>query len=71
LFVAGGISNLFDRVVQGSVIDFMHVGVGSVRTGIFNVADLAILLGGILMATTLLPGVLTNIFKHLRVSKPR
>jgi len=71
LFVSGGISNLFDRVVQGSVIDFMHVGVGSFRTGIFNVADLAILLGGILIATTLLPGVLTNIFKHLGVSEPR
>lgn len=45
LYFAGGASNLVDRVVRGSVIDFMNVGVGPVRTGIFNVADMAILLG--------------------------
>jgi signal peptidase II len=39
------VSNLADRVARGSVIDFMNVGVGSVRTGIFNVADAAIMLG--------------------------
>jgi signal peptidase II len=32
------------------VIDFMNLGVGPVRTGIFNVADVAIMLGaGILV----------------------
>ena len=31
--------------MRGSVIDFMNVGVGPLRTGIFNVADMAILLG--------------------------
>jgi len=45
LFVAGGTSNLIDRVLHGSVIDFMNVGIGSVRTGIFNVADMALMLG--------------------------
>ena len=45
LYVAGGGSNLVDRVMRGSVIDFLNVGVGPVRTGIFNVADMAILLG--------------------------
>jgi signal peptidase II len=50
LFVAGGASNLFDRITYGMVIDFMNVGIGSLRTGIFNVADMAIMLGaGILM----------------------
>lgn len=44
LFVAGGASNLADRVVRGSVDDFMNVGVGPLRTGIFNVADTAIML---------------------------
>jgi signal peptidase II len=46
LLVAGGASNLLDRVTQGMVIDFMNVGIGSLRTGIFNVADMAIMLGG-------------------------
>jgi signal peptidase II len=45
LLWAGGASNLLDRVTRGSVVDFMNVGVGSVRTGIFNVADLAIMAG--------------------------
>jgi signal peptidase II len=45
LFFAGGASNLIDRIYRGSVIDFMNVGIGGLRTGIFNVADLAIMLG--------------------------
>ena len=45
LFVGGAVSNLLDRVVHGAVIDFMNVGIGPLRTGIFNVADVAIMLG--------------------------
>lgn len=45
LFVGGGFSNLIDRVAMGSVIDFMNLGIGSFRTGIFNVADVAIMAG--------------------------
>jgi signal peptidase II len=45
LFIAGGTSNLLDRILYGNVIDFMNVGVGPLRTGIFNVADMAIMLG--------------------------
>jgi signal peptidase II len=45
LFVAGGSSNLFDRLTRGSVVDFINVGLGPLRTGIFNVADMAIMLG--------------------------
>lgn len=45
LFVAGGASNWIDRIARGHVVDFLNVGVGPVRTGIFNVADVAIMLG--------------------------
>ena len=45
LYLAGGVSNLADRVARGSVIDFLNVGLGPLRTGIFNVADMAIMLG--------------------------
>lgn len=45
LFLAGGASNWIDRVARGSVVDFLNVGVGPVRTGVFNVADTAITLG--------------------------
>lgn len=50
LFIAGGVSNWIDRVARGSVVDFLNVGVGPVRTGIFNVADVAILFGVALIA---------------------
>jgi signal peptidase II len=50
LIWAGGVSNLVDRAVRGSVVDFMNVGLGSLRTGIFNVADIAILGGAVLIA---------------------
>ena len=49
LVFAGGVSNLVDRVARGAVVDFLNVGVGSLRTGIFNVADMSILLGGALL----------------------
>ena len=45
LFLAGAISNLVDRIAMGRVIDFLNIGIGPVRTGIFNVADVAILAG--------------------------
>ncbi len=43
--LGGGISNVFDRIVYGQVVDFMNVGLGSLRTGIFNFADLSIMIG--------------------------
>jgi signal peptidase II len=50
LMFAGGVSNLLDRVARGSVVDFLNVGLGTFRTGIFNVADMAILLGVAVLA---------------------
>jgi signal peptidase II len=46
LLMAGGVGNLIDRALHhGLVTDFANLGVGPVRTGIFNVADVAITLG--------------------------
>ncbi len=46
LVLSGGIGNLLDRLLHdGRVIDFMNVGIGSLRTGIFNVADVCIMIG--------------------------
>jgi signal peptidase II len=46
LIAAGGFSNWVDRArYEGVVVDFMNLGLGSLRTGVFNVADLAILVG--------------------------
>jgi len=47
--LAGGLSNLGDRVGHdGVVIDFMNLGIGRLRTGVFNVADMAVT-GGVLV----------------------
>ena len=45
LILGGGVSNLIDRVAFGRVVDFLNVGIGPLRTGIFNVADVAIMAG--------------------------
>jgi signal peptidase II len=46
LVLGGGIGNLIDRVLRdGMVTDFVQIGIGSLRTGIFNLSDLAIVLG--------------------------
>lgn len=51
LIVGGGLGNLLDRIInKGSVIDFMNIGFGPIRTGIFNVADLAITAGVLMYA---------------------
>jgi signal peptidase II len=43
--LAGGIGNLYDRAVYGSVTDFVHMNFGIFETGVFNVADVAIMVG--------------------------
>lgn len=53
LYFAGGVSNIIDRWTYGGyVIDFLNVGIGPVRTGIFNFADMFIMAGvAILLAS--------------------
>lgn len=46
LVVGGGLSNLIDRLQYGGyVVDFINVGIGPLRTGVFNLADVAIMAG--------------------------
>lgn len=50
LIVSGGLGNIYDRIVfDRHVTDFMNVGIGDLRTGIFNFADVCITAGAILM----------------------
>ena len=47
LYFAGGVSNVIDRWAYGGyVVDFINVGIGPLRTGIFNFADMFIMAGG-------------------------
>lgn len=53
--IGGGIGNLIDRITRnGRVVDFLNFGIGSLRTGILNVADIFITFGAIyVMASAL------------------
>ena len=47
---AGGAGNLIDRIrFDGSVTDFLSLGIGPLRTGIFNLADTVLLVGAIVL----------------------
>ncbi len=51
LLAGGAVGNLIDRVVYGgAVVDFVSLGLGRFRTGIFNLADVAITFGVLLIA---------------------
>lgn len=43
--IGGGIGNVFDRIVHGSVTDFLYIHFDIFRTGIFNFADVSITSG--------------------------
>jgi len=48
--IGGGLANVFDRIVYGSVTDFFYIDLGGVfRTGIFNMADMSVTTGMIIL----------------------
>lgn len=52
MFIGGAISNLVDRILYGSVIDFISIGIGDLRWPTFNISDCGIVIGAILMILT-------------------
>jgi signal peptidase II len=54
LVCAGALGNLLDRLRSGmGVVDFLDVGVGDARWPTFNVADMAVSIGAVLLAWVL------------------
>ncbi|MEO9892926.1 signal peptidase II [Aurantibacter sp.] len=47
--IGGGIGNLIDRIAHGSVTDFFFVEIGIFKTGIFNMADVSVTFGVLLI----------------------
>lgn len=47
--IGGGVGNLFDRMLYGSVTDFLYIKLGIFQTGIFNLADVSIITGMLLI----------------------
>jgi len=62
LFISGGIGNLIDRAFNhGGVVDFMYMAFGSLHSGIFNVADIFIMIAaGIMFYLSFRPRKTTN-----------
>jgi signal peptidase II len=56
LVAAGGLGNLVDRVTRGSTRDWAMVQAGSLHTGVFNLADVAIMAGIAMLFLAYLPG---------------
>jgi len=52
--IGGGIGNIFDRIAYGSVTDFLHINYGLFKTGIFNLADVSIVIGVLIVMISML-----------------
>jgi len=60
LIMGGAIGNLWDRLVNGKVTDFLDFFIGAHHWPPFNIADSAIVVGGLLL-----------VFRMLRTESPR
>ena len=65
-FIGGGIGNVYDRILYGSVTDFLHLDLIFFETGIFNMADLSITTGVIILLLGMLRDahMSTSLQKH-------
>jgi signal peptidase II len=54
LILGGAIGNLIDRILRGQVVDFIDVGIGRTRWPVFNVADMAVSIGMVLLIVQIL-----------------
>ena len=49
--IGGGLGNLIDRLSNNfRVVDFLNFGIGSLRTGILNIADMSVTIGVLFLA---------------------
>ncbi len=56
LVIGGGLGNLIDRIAYGSVTDFFQIRLGFFRTGIFNIADIAVTIGVLMFVFLIIRG---------------
>lgn len=47
--IAGGVGNLIDRIAKSSVTDYLFLDFGFITTGVFNIADMFIVVGFLLL----------------------
>lgn len=56
LFLGGGLANLLDRVGDGTVTDYLDIGLDAGRWPTFNLPDVAITVGFVLVLRVLVRG---------------
>jgi signal peptidase II len=56
MILGGALGNLVDRLYPGDVIDFIDMGIGAYRWPVYNFADAAVTVGGILLILSLSGG---------------
>jgi signal peptidase II len=49
MVLGGAFGNLIDRIATGKVIDFIDMGIGSLRWPTYNVADIAVTVGAVIL----------------------
>lgn len=49
LILGGAFGNLIDRIASGEVIDFIDMGIGRYRWPTYNVADIAVTVGAVIL----------------------
>jgi signal peptidase II len=54
LIMGGALGNLWDRLLEGHVVDFFDFSLGGYHWPAFNVADSAIVMGALLLVTEIL-----------------
>ncbi len=54
LILGGAVGNLIDRILAGEVIDFVDMGIGFHRWPVYNVADIAVTAGVVLLLVCML-----------------
>lgn len=54
MILGGALGNLYDRILYGAVTDWIDIGIGSTRWPTFNVADIGVTIGVLLLIPTML-----------------
>ena len=67
LILSGAIGNLVDRIINGSVVDFLDFMIGNFHWYIFNVADSAVTVG---MALFIYPSIMLEKKESIKNSLP-
>tara|TARA_B100000927_G_scaffold291731_2_gene296330 strand:+ start:3081 stop:3446 length:366 start_codon:yes stop_codon:yes gene_type:complete len=49
LIISGGFGNFFERIIRGAVTDFLHLRIEKFSFFVFNLADLFITLGAVVI----------------------